>query len=213
MTATDGTAAWWDQRYRDGLDGWELGAPAPPLQRFLSSDRRAPRPSAQVLVPGCGRGHEVALLADLGFQAIGLDISAAALAEARRIHGARGSGLRWLQADCLDLADLQRLGLTEGSVDGVLEHTFFCAIRPDQRQAYLAAAAHVLRPGGWLLGLFWCHGRSGGPPFGSDPDQLRAVFAATGFRSVLWEPATHSAVGRDGELRTQEWLGLWRRHP
>lgn len=32
-------------------------------------------------MPGCGRGHEAALLAQLGFQAIGLDVSGKALAE------------------------------------------------------------------------------------------------------------------------------------
>jgi thiopurine S-methyltransferase len=213
MTASEGSAAWWDQRYRDGRDGWELGAPAPPLQRFLTSDPLAPRPPAQVLVPGCGRGHEVALLADLGFQAIGLDISAAALDEAKRIYGPGGPALRWVQADCLDPEALQRFGLAPAGVDGLLEHTCFCAIHPDQRQAYLHAAAQLLRPGGWLLGLFWCHGRSGGPPYGSDPDQLATALEAAGFRPVLWQPASQSATGRDGQPRLDEWLGLWRRPP
>ena len=58
-------AAWWDQRYRDGGDGWELGEPAPPLRHFLESDLQAPKPPGRVLVPGCGRGHEAALLAGL----------------------------------------------------------------------------------------------------------------------------------------------------
>ena len=62
IPANDSTA--WDQRYRDGTDGWELGRPAPPLEAFLRSDARAPQPFARVLVPGCGRGHEAALLAE-----------------------------------------------------------------------------------------------------------------------------------------------------
>jgi thiopurine S-methyltransferase len=40
-----------------------------------------------VLVPGCGRGHEARLLADLGFEGIGLDFSAEAIARARQLHG------------------------------------------------------------------------------------------------------------------------------
>lgn len=226
-------AADWDRRYRSGQDGWELGQPAPPLQRFLRLDPRAPRPPATVLVPGCGRGHEAALLASLGFWALGLDVSGEALAEARRLHGpsaspgpVAGGGpglalpvaggpalagegrLRWLQADLFDQQALAAAQLTAGSLEGVLEHTCFCAIDPEQRAAYLQTMARLLRPRGWLLGLFWCHGRPGGPPWGSDPDRLRDQLLAAGFAPDLWEPASGSHPSRQ-----QEWLGLWRRLP
>ena len=69
----------WDQRYLEGRDRWELGRPAPPLEAFLRTDSRAPQPPGRVLVPGCGRGHEVALLADLGYEVIGLDFSSEAI--------------------------------------------------------------------------------------------------------------------------------------
>ena len=115
--------SFWDQRYRDGTDGWELGQPAPPLQGFLTEDPRAPRPPARVLVPGCGRGHEAALLAQLGFEVVGLDFSGEALAEASRLHGPERPGLRWLQADLFDAAALDAAGLGPASCGGVLEHT------------------------------------------------------------------------------------------
>lgn len=209
-----GTAAWWDQRYREGRDGWELGVPAPPLQRFLTTDSRAPQPTAGgVLVPGCGRGHEAALLARLGFQAIGLDISGEALQHARRCHGDGSDRLRWLQADLFDASALSAAGLGPETLDGLLEHTCFCAIAPDQRGSYWDAVARMLRPGGWLLGLFWCHDRPGGPPYGSDPQRLAADLTAAGFSPLVWEPAAESAIGRDGQPRSHEWLGLWRRLP
>ena len=69
----------WDQRYLEGSDRWELGRPAPPLEAFLRTDSRAPQPPGRVLVPGCGRGHEAALLADLGYEVIGLDFSSEAI--------------------------------------------------------------------------------------------------------------------------------------
>lgn len=185
-------AAWWDQRYRDGGDGWELGEPAPPLRHFLESDLQAPQPPGRVLVPGCGRGHEAALLAGLGFAVVGLDLSAAALREARRCHGDGSTQLQlqWLQADLFDRQALQAGGL---------------------REAYIALIVQLLRPGGWLLGLFWCHNRPAGPPYGSDPDQLAAAFTRAGLQAEVWRPAQHSAIGRDGRPREQEWLGLWRR--
>ncbi len=197
----------WERRYREGRDGWELGQAAPPLASFLGSHPLAPAPGdGWVLVPGCGRGHEAALLADLGFRALGLDFSAAALEEARRLHGDGGAALRWLQADLFDAQALAAGGCGPGSMDGVLEHTCFCAIDPSQRPAYLDAVASLLRPGGWLLALFWCHGRPGGPPWGSDPALLEQQIHASGLVPLLWEPAQGSAGGREGE-----WLGLWRR--
>ncbi len=96
----------WDQRYREGADGWELGRPSPPLEQFLRVDPRRPLPPGRVLVPGCGRGHEAALLVELGFTAIGLDFSAEAIARARELHGTELPELRWLQADLFDAAAL-----------------------------------------------------------------------------------------------------------
>ena len=213
MNPQPGSGPWWDQRYREGRDGWELGEPAPPLRRFLEVDPRAPQPPGRVLVPGCGRGHEVAMLASRGFTAIGLDISAEALREARRCHGDDSDRLQWLQADLLDPAACLAGGLGPGSCSGVLEHTCFCAIDPASRPAYLSAVTRLLEPGGWLLGLFWCHDRPDGPPYGSEPDQLAADLAAAGLEPVLWQPAEGSARGRDGRVRCDEWLGLWRRRP
>jgi thiopurine S-methyltransferase len=203
-----GVAATWDQRYREGSDGWELGRPAPPLEQILRHDPRTPRPPGRVLVPGCGRGHEAALLAALGFSAIGLDVSGEGLAEAQRIHGTAGPLLRWLQANLLDREGLKRAGLGAACLDGVVEHTCFCAIAPEQRPAYLEQMHHLLNPGGWLLGLFWCHSRPGGPPYGSDPVALADQIREAGFTPQIWEPAQGSLEGRE-----QEWLGLWRREP
>ncbi len=208
MAPPSAAAALWDQRYREGSDRWELGRAAPPLEAFLRADPRSPPAAGPVLVPGCGRGHEAALLARLGHDVVGLDFSGEALREARRLHAETSPRLRWLQADLFDRKALAEAGLTAGSLAGVLEHTCFCAIDPGQRQDYLELVRQLLRPDGWLLGLFWCHRREGGPPWGSDPQQLAAQLCAGGFAAELWEPATGSLDSRD-----DEWLGLWRRLP
>ena len=196
----------WDQRYREGADGWELGRPAPPLEQFLRSDPRRPLPPGRVLVPGCGRGHEANLLAELGFETIGLDFSAEAIAHARQWHGADRPQLRWLQADLFDAAALEAAGVATGSLQGVLEHTCFCAIDPAQRASYLETVVRLLAPGGWLVALFWCHGRPGGPPWGSDATELAQQLSAAGLRQRVWEPAQGSLPERENE-----WLGLWQR--
>jgi hypothetical protein len=68
-----------------------------------------------------------------------------------------------------------------------------------------AAGCRLLAPGGWLLGLFWCHPKPGGPLWGSDPQAVAAQLAQAGLGAELWEPATGSVdKSQDG------WLGLWR---
>jgi len=205
------SGTWWDQRYREGSDGWELGAPAPPLLQLLQEHPQAPQPPGRVVVPGCGRGHEAALLAALGFAVVGVDFSAEAVREARRLHGERPGQLSWLQADVLDGEALASAGLGPDSCDGVLEHTCYCAIDPGLRAVYRQSMATLLRPKGWLLGLFWCHGRPGGPPYGSDAVLLVQDFQAAGFDQQLWMAATNSAPGPDAKPRDNEWLGLWHR--
>ena len=204
--ASTAEASHWDQRYRQGGDGWELGRPAPPLERFLRSHPLAPHPPGQVLVPGCGRGHEAALLEALGFDVIALDFSGEALGAARALHGQDHYGLRWLQADLFDRQALAAAGLAPASLTGIVEHTCFCAIDPERRDDYIATASHLLAPGGWLLALFWCHGKPGGPPWGSDPAVVAAQLGRAGLVPEIWEPATGSV-----DQRRDEWLGLWRR--
>jgi thiopurine S-methyltransferase len=206
VSAAADAASRWDQRYREGSDGWELGQPAPPLAAFLRGDRRAPQPPGRILVPGCGRGHEAALLAELGFDVTGLDFSSEAIREARRLHEARGGVLHWLQADLFDADALAAAGLAAANLDGVVEHTCFCAIEPDQREAYRSSVMRLLKPGGWLLGLFFCHSRPGGPPYGSKPDALLEEWLATGLTAQIWEPAAGSVAER-----SDEWLGLFRK--
>ena len=196
----------WNQRYREGSDGWELGQPAPPLEHFLRHHPLAPSASGRVLVPGCGRGHEAALLAGLGYAVVGLDFSSEAIKEARRLHGIDSPQLRWVQADLFEPAALKAAGLEDESVDGVVEHTCFCAIDPNLREAYRSTVKGLLKPGGWLLGIFFCHSRAGGPPFGSDPTALAQSWHGAGMVEQLWQPAEAPLA-----KRSDEWLGLWRK--
>ena len=69
----------WDEMYRKGEVFWDKGAPSPPMKQYL--ERNTMRGNA--LVPGCGRGHEVALAMAHGLEAMGLDIAPTGVAEAR----------------------------------------------------------------------------------------------------------------------------------
>ena len=87
---------------------------------------------------GTGTGRYARVLADAGAEVIGLDVSEAMLARARK----RCPAARFLQRSALDLADL-------GPFDLVLGARMVCHL-PDI-DAALAAFVQVLRPGGTLL--------------------------------------------------------------
>ena len=59
---------------------------------------------------------------------------------------------------------------------------------------------------GWELGLFLCHSRPGGPPFGSDPSALAEAWCETGLVEQIWQPVASTL-----SKRSDEWLGLWRK--
>lgn len=90
----------------------------------------------------------------------------------------------------------------------MLEHLCFCALDGALRPACLSRMKRQLLPGGWLLGLFCCHSRPGGPPWDSDAGALLVQRGAAGFRCELWQPASGSLP-----CRIDAWLGLWRREP
>ena len=182
----------WREYWQQGNTPWNLGRPAPALAATL---RRWPV-LGRCLVPGCGHGHEASLLQDLGWDVVGLDCTPEALAAAQQ----RDPRPSWCRGDILNPPP----GWC-GSFDLVVEHTCFCALPPRCRDAYGQAVGRLLRPGGHLLGLFWCHPRPGGPPFGAAPWQLEACFAAARLRLVSLEPARQSVAARRGE----EWLGHW----
>jgi len=55
----------WDEKYRKGESPWDKGTSSPPMKQYL--ERHAVR--GRALVPGCGRGHEVALAVEHGLDA------------------------------------------------------------------------------------------------------------------------------------------------
>lgn len=68
----------WNAAYEDDDTPWDKGIAAPPLRAFLAKHPIRGR----VLVPGCGLGHDVRLLAEQGASVVGLDIVPKAVRQA-----------------------------------------------------------------------------------------------------------------------------------
>lgn len=165
-------AADWNQRYSGGnVPGWDLGRPSPVVLRLLPVVHHPP---ARVLVPGCGLGHDARAMENRGYRVVALDLAPAAAERARAVNGLDVQVGDFLQSDFA------------GGFDLLLEHTLFCAIRPADRDRYVAAAARALRPGGKLFGAFLDFDNANfpapgvqrpGPPFGTNASDLLHRFS------------------------------------
>jgi SAM-dependent methyltransferase len=177
----------WENRYRAGDTPWEKGAPHPALAAWLERNVLTGR----ILVPGCGSGHDVRLLASRGAEVVGLDLAPSAV-EAARKYPRVGS-------ETYEAGDFfQPPAAWTGAFDGLFEHTCFCAIDPSQRAAYARSAAAILRPGGRFLAIFYLDpGREEGPPFGCTTAELDALFSPD-FRLIEEQTSLPTYPGREG---------------
>lgn len=190
--ATASEAAYWEHLYRDEEANWELGRAAPPLAAYFAAHSPA---GSRALVVGCGRGHEARMLAERGAEVVAIDLATRAIAAAR---AATPDGTR-VEFRVHDLF----VPLAE-KFDLVVEHTCFCAIDPGRRDEYVDRTADALVAGGRLVGLFYDHGRPGGPPHTTSAAELRARFGRR-FAVASLDAAVGSALARAG----QELLGVF----
>lgn len=159
----------WERSYQDGNMPWDHGRPSPPLL-----DEIAVRPlSGRVLVIGCGRGHDVAALAERGIDVVGLDVAPTAIALAKTTYPQWAD--RFVEGNLFDLPD----GLRE-AFDVVIEHTCLSGLPPVLRPKYAMGIRSALKPEGLVVGVWYINpdldpGESG-PPFPLPVEELDAMF-------------------------------------
>ncbi|KAI9373813.1 S-adenosyl-L-methionine-dependent methyltransferase [Aspergillus egyptiacus] len=151
---------------------WDKREPNPTLEEVLTTKRafiggplldtdtaenEAPK-RKKALVPGCGRGVDVVLLASFGYDAYGLEYSKSALEECRREEkdaelrypvrdAAIGRGKAvWMQGDFFEDDWVDGLGLGRNCFDFIYDYTFFCALPPSMRPAWALRYTQLLAP-------------------------------------------------------------------
>lgn len=177
---------YWSGRYQNGQTGWDIGYVSTPMKAYID---QLEDKSVKILIPGAGNSYEAEYLHERGFtQVFVIDLSAAPLENLKkRVPDFQDDHLL-----CLDFFD------HDEQYDLILEQTFFCALNPELRPAYVSKAQELLKPGGKIAGLlfniplFDDH-----PPFGGHKEEYKALFDKV-FDIEIMETANNSIPPRAG---------------
>jgi len=162
------TRCYWQSRYDQGQTGWDRGGVSPTLVQWLAAGDLHP---CRILVPGCGRGHEVVALAKAGFEVTGIDFAPAAVAAVRARLGSEGLVAEVVPSDLFAYQP-------DRPFEAIYEQTCLCALPPERWTEYEQRLAAWLIPGGRLFAAFMQTDSADGPPFACRPEAMRALFAA-----------------------------------
>jgi SAM-dependent methyltransferase len=131
----------WDESYTGAAPPpWDIGRPQPSFVRLADEGLLRGR----MLDSGCGTGENTLMAAVRGADAMGVDVAASAIEQARAKAAERGVAARFDVADALELG---RLGQT---FDTIIDSGVFHVFNDDDRARYVASLASVLEPGGSL---------------------------------------------------------------
>ena len=177
---------YWTDRYEAGTTGWDIGYVSTPIKEYI--DQLTDK-DLRILIPGAGNAYEAQYLWEQGFRNVYVvDLSEAPLKNlAERVPGFAADQL--LQQDFFE---------HQGQYDLIIEQTFFCALDPTLRAAYVQTCHELLVPGGKIAGLlfniplFTDH-----PPFGGHEQDYRPLFAPY-FEIQVMETAHNSIKPRTG---------------
>ena len=175
----------WNSRYQTGETGWDLNVVSPPLKSIIDSISDK---NTSLLIPGCGNAHEAHYLVKQHFKNITvIDIAA--------------NPVKKLQAQFLNEEVTVIHGdffAHRGKYDLILEQTFFCALDPVLRGAYVQKCYDLLKPTGCIRGvLFNVVFDKQGPPFGGSAEEYQSIFSKY-FKFNQFEVCTHSVEKRQG---------------
>lgn len=194
MNETEQRRTEWEQRYQTGATGWDRGTHSPALDAWLASGALTP---CRLLIPGCGRGYEVAHLAQLGFDVTAVDIAPSAVQALRAMLAEAGLSAQVVETDIFHWQP-------DVPFDAIYEQTALCAIDPVMRSDYAERLWAWLKPGGKLYALFMQTGQAGGPPFHCELADMRALFPAERWR---WPEESATRIPRPGREELHE-LGV-----
>lgn len=156
---------YWQTRWEEGQTGWDIGYASTPLVNYFD---QLENKDQKILIPGAGNAYEGEYLHKNGFHnTYILDIAPGAI-KSLKARFPQVPNDRIIQGDFFDLQD---------EFDLIVEQTFFCALDPALRKAYVSKMLQLLKPGGVLMGLLF-HDElfTDHPPFGGYKEEYLPLF-------------------------------------
>ncbi|MGB1205843.1 MAG: methyltransferase domain-containing protein [Chitinophagales bacterium] len=177
--------AYWQNRYEIADIGWDIGHISTPLKAYFDqlTDKKI-----KILIPGCGNAYEAEYLFQQGFEEVYiLDWSQKALDNFN-------SRVPSFPSEHLIQSDFFR---HEGKYDLIVEQTFFCALNPEKRKAYVQQMKALLYEKGRLAGLMFGVHFPKSPPYGGDKTEYEELFSPA-FHIKTMEKCYNSIAPRQG---------------
>jgi len=193
----------WEKAWQEGATPWAPVRVKPPLEYILQREDLGLPKCGKALVPGCGRGDDVVILARLGFDALGIDSSPTAIKTAEGFVASlpdKNVRMRLNRENFFTWVPQERFQF-------IYDYTFFCAIPPSLRVGWGESMKRVIAPGGFLATLvFPIDGdRKDGPPFSVSVDLYRTVLKEPDWELVLDEVPPELAEHQVGLTRIALW--------
>lgn len=209
--------AFWLDKWHSGQLGFHIDQPHPDL--LAHADRFLAGGPHRVLLPLCGKTHDLAWLAARGHEVVGVELARAAVEQFHQEHARQarivedGARTRFesagLTVHCCDV-----LGLTPdavGSFDRIWDRAAMVALDPARRQTYAQVLRALLRPGGQILLNAFTYDQSvmPGPPHSVPEDEIRRHYP--GFEVEVLRQGEAITEGKFAERGLSAWyVNLYR---
>ncbi len=201
----------WLSRWREGRIGFHEGHP----NDLLVAHARALGPPGRVLVPLSGKTEDMAYLASLGHEVVGIELAEAAAEDFFREHDLeaapkpRGAlversagGITILQGDFFETHPED-----VGAITAFYDRAAIVALPPELRPRYVAHLRELAGEGapGLVISFEYPQERMAGPPFSVGEEELRRYYASV---ECLEDRRTEGPQSRASGIEMRERLYL-----
>jgi SAM-dependent methyltransferase len=190
---------YWQARYENEQTAWDIGKISTPLKSYFDTLQDK---ELRILIPGAGNAYEAEYLHQMGFSHVFvIDLTKAALQNLRQRCPSFPES-HCIQGDFFEHKPEQKY-------DIIVEQTFFCALEPHLRNAYVEQMLKLLSPKGILVGVLFADVRleQSEPPFGAEKVFYERLFAPH-FRFIHFEKCKNSIPQRQGSELFIEFMPL-----
>ena len=185
--------SFWENKYTNNATGWDIGYISTPLKTYFNQIEDK---DISILIPGAGHSYEAEYLYESGFKNVSLlDFASQPLENfSARVPNFPKDQL--IKDDFFNHV---------GTYDLIVEQTFFCALDPSLRNAYVKKVYELLSENGKLTGVFFDFPLTKqGPPFGGSANEYTTRFTKSFTIKVL--ETAHNSIN---ERATKELFAIF----